>query len=128
MATATGERGGADKEILQTQAAAVSPPPLYRVPNPTAEPPAWLPFSGPASLLLGGSSRDAILQPLTFPEASKQDLSHFLESSSDVPIPCLLCEQTFDGGIKARDVWLRHLLTTHKVVIHRTEDICSLKW
>jgi len=124
---ATGTCSDAEKEILQEQAAAASPPPLYSLPDPTAEA-AWLPFLGPTGQLLKASSRDAILQPLIFPEAPKQDLSHFLESSNDVPIPCLLCEQTFDSGTKARDAWLHHLLTTHKVVVHRVEDICSVKW
>eukprot|EP00731_Ephydatia_muelleri_P007735 Em0004g73a len=44
----------------------------------------------------------------------------------DVPIPCLLCEQCFSDG-KAREEFLRHMLYSHKIVVHGTHDISSWK-
>ena len=37
----------------------------------------------------------AILQPLSFPEAPKRDLSLFMDPVKDQPIHCLICDQTF---------------------------------
>ena len=36
-----------------------------------------------------------ILQPLSFPETPKEDLSLFTDPSKDQPIYCLICDQTF---------------------------------
>ncbi len=68
----------------------------------------------------------AILQPLAFPELPKKDFSCFLWESVDVPIPCLVCDVCFSGG-KARTSVLQHLLIAHKVVVHKTSDICCFK-
>ena len=63
------------------------------------------------------------LQPLFLPE-TKRDLSCFYDESKDLPIPCLVCEETFTGS----NQYLQHLLTYHKIVIHNTSDIASYKW
>lgn len=77
------------------------------------------------------SSGATILQPLSFPESiggdDKSNADCFLDAKKDVPIPCLLCEQYFSGG-KAREEFLRHMLCSHKFVIHGTHDISSWKW
>ena len=39
----------------------------------------------------------AILQPLSFPETPKKDLSLFTDPSKDQPIYCLICDQTFSS-------------------------------
>ena len=39
----------------------------------------------------------AILQPLSFPETPKEDLSLFTDPSKDQPIYCLICDQTFSS-------------------------------
>ena len=39
----------------------------------------------------------AILQPLSFPETPKEDLSLFTDPSKDQPICCLICDQTFSS-------------------------------
>lgn len=133
-ATAT---SGSEETVVQEQATATaSVTTLCSLSDPSShasEAAAWLPFPSPSMSGLftrKTSSRDAILQPLTFPEAMKQDLSYFLDPSKDVPVPCMLCEQAFDyrTGATAQGAWLHHLLTVHKVVVHRVEDICSLKW
>jgi hypothetical protein len=40
----------------------------------------------------------AILQPLSFPEIPKEDLSLFTDPSKDQPIYCLVCDQTFSSS------------------------------
>lgn len=136
MTTTTATSGSEETDVKEQANATASVTTLYNLSDPSShasKAAAWLPFP---SLSMSGlftrktTSRDAILQPLTFPEALKQDLSYFLDPSKDVPVPCMLCEQTFDyhTGATAQDAWLHHLLTVHKVVVHRVEDICSLKW
>lgn len=71
-----------------------------------------------------------ILQPLSFPESvgdNKANAACFLDAEKDFPIPCLLCEQCFSNA-KAREEFLRHMLCSHKIVIHGTRDISSWKW
>ena len=74
--------------------------------------------------------RDAILEPLVFPEESsvslERDGSCFLDPSKAVPIPCMVCDASF-AGEKAREEALHHLLVEHKVVVHRANDICCFK-
>ena len=81
----------------------------------------------PVSFLI---KRDAILEPLAFPEESLASLgrnsSCFLDPSKAIPIPCMVCDVSF-GGEKAQEEILRHLLVEHKVVVHRVSDICCLK-
>ena len=70
--------------------------------------------------------RDRVLRPLAFPEL-KADLSCFYNERKDVPIPCLLCKEQF-AGEKAREEFLQHSFSAHKIVIDRTCDIVSFKW
>ena len=41
------------------------------------------------------SRNPSILQPLSFPEAPKRDLSLFTDPTKDFPIYCLICDSTF---------------------------------
>ena len=75
---------------------------------------------------LSAPHSDQITGPLYFPE-QKRDLSCFYDPAKDCPIPCVLCEKTFSGD-KARDAFLQHLFHNHKIVIHKTSDIISLRW
>lgn len=75
---------------------------------------------------LSAPHSDQITGPLYFPE-EKRDLSCFYDTAKDCPIPCVLCEQKYSGD-KARDVFLQHLFHNHKIVIHKTSDIISLRW
>ena len=76
--------------------------------------------------------RSAALKPLLFPEPDKQDRSHLLWRSRDLPLPCVLCEGVFGegegGGWEgARDKLLRHLLQDHCIVVHQVDHIASLR-
>lgn len=85
--------------------------------------------------------RSAALKPLLFPEPAKEDRSYLLRRSRDLPLPCVLCEQSFGDGVKegcervgeggvwegARDQLLRHLVEDHAIVIHQVAHIASLR-
>ena len=44
------------------------------------------------------SRNTSILQPLSFPEAPRKDLSLFTDPSKDQPIYCLVCDNTFSSS------------------------------
>lgn len=79
------------------------------------------------------------LKPLSFPE-TETDLSCYYNPNSDIPIPCMLCDCTFNKtsipkeskedaiGKLCRDTYLQHLFKEHKLVIHKTSDITSFRW
>ena len=82
--------------------------------------------------------RSAALKPLLFPEPpTKEDRSHLLHRSRDLPLPCVLCEQSFGACVKegeggggwdgARDQLLRHLLEAHSIIVHEVSHIASLR-
>ena len=81
--------------------------------------------------------RSAALKPLLFPEPTKEDKSHLLRRSRDLPLPCVLCDRCFgEGGEeeeeegrweRVRDALLRHFLEDHCIVIHQVENIASLR-
>lgn len=93
----------------------------------------------------------AALRPLLFSESvpDPQDRSVYLHRSRDLPLPCVVCEQSFGAAVKeeasesgreersesgreggwesARDQLLQHLLEAHKIVIHQVSLIASLR-
>ena len=78
------------------------------------------------STSLTSERRDRVLRPLNLP-VFKADLSCFYDEGKDAPIPCLRCEEQF-AGEKAREEFLRHLFTGHKIVVGKTCDVASFKW
>ncbi len=83
---------------------------------------------------------NAHLQPLTFPERAIDVPSCFINDQSDLPI-CFMCPMEFTSQplslamtsdpparLSPREEWLRHLLVQHKIVIHNTHELASLKW
>lgn len=86
-----------------------------------------LPFERHTSAsAMSGPHSDQISGPLFFPE-EKEDLSCFYDPAKDTPIPCLVCSELFSGD-KAREEFLQHLFSSHKIVVHKTSDITSLRW
>ena len=75
---------------------------------------------------LSAPHSDQMSGPLYFAD-ERSDLSCFYDPAGDTPVPCLMCAETFSGD-KARDDCLQHLFHSHKIVIHKTTDITSLRW
>ena len=84
--------------------------------------------------------RSAALKPLLFPEPHREDRSHLLRRSRDLPLPCVLCDRCFgesgsegeeeeEGGRweRGRDALLCHFLDDHCIVVHQVEYIASLR-
>ena len=63
--------------------------------QPNNEPLDYLPLLGPKT-----KARDVVLEPLRFPDAPKLDLSCFLDPKKDLPILCMVCDETF--GVVSR--------------------------
>ncbi len=86
------------------------------------------------------SSCSSSLKPLSFPEVER-DMRCYYNANHDVPIPCMLCEETFnsnnsneictaakpDYGDLSRQLFIQHLFKEHKIVIHRISDIASYR-
>ena len=75
---------------------------------------------------LSETIKDRFLKPLLFPEVQR-DTRSFYDEKHDIPIPCLQCDVVFDDA-QARETFLQHSFTKHKIVIHRVCDIVSYKW
>ena len=75
---------------------------------------------------LSETIKDRFLKPLLFPEVQR-DTKSFYDEKHDIPIPCLQCDVVFDDA-QARETFLQHSFTKHKIVIHRVCDIVSYKW
>ena len=63
------------------------------------------------------------LQPLMFPEHREYDNIDVAAT----PIPCMMCSSGFCGD-DATQVFLKHLLECHKVVISNVQQISNIKW
>ena len=94
---------------------------------------------GQVSSSCSSSSCSSSLKPLSFPEVER-DLRCYYDANYDVPIPCMLCETTFDvntehskeaaakledHGDLSRQLFIQHLFKEHKMVIHRISDIAN---
>lgn len=83
----------------------------------------------PTVELSTNQGQKAILHPLVFPEM-KRDMSCFYHVDEDLPIPCLVCSQEFNGcnGQQVREDYLHHIASQHKIIVHRASHIASYKW
>ena len=71
-----------------------------------------------------------MLAPLYFPEEIsilKEDQYCLIDRLKDIPLPCLVCEETLNNPESAREDFLKHLLEEHRIVIHNANVISSMK-
>jgi hypothetical protein len=73
-------------------------------------------------------SEDTNLRPLMLQEVDR-DMTCFHDKDRDLPIPCMVCEESFNGtdGEQVRQEYLRHLLASHNIVIHNASHVVSYK-